>query len=140
MNCPSGHPNADGARFCGVCGLALAAAPPAPAPVPTTFPAATAPPTPASPQPWAAPAATSRPPQNGMGTAALVLGIIGLLIGGCILGPLAIIFGAVGISKANQGVATNKGSAVSGLILGIVGFLGWGLVVLIALGSSSSGY
>lgn len=82
----------------------------------------------------------TRPPQNGMGTAALILGIIGLLIGGCLLGPLAIIFGAVGISKANQGLATNKGSAVSGLILGIVGFLGWGLLVLIALGSSSTGY
>lgn len=135
MNCPSGHPNTDNARFCGVCGLALAATPP-PAPAPVVTPVAA--PVPAAPQQWAAPVAMSRPPQNGMGTAALVMGILGLLIGGCIFGPLAIIFGAVGISKANQGVATNKGSAVSGLILGIVAFIIWGVLALVILGSSSS--
>ncbi|MFI2508445.1 DUF4190 domain-containing protein [Streptomyces sp. NPDC018972] len=67
-------------------------------------------------------------PSNGMGTAGLVLGIIGLVcsltfflwIFGVILGILAIVFGAVGRGKANRGEATNKGSATAGLICGIV--------------------
>jgi hypothetical protein len=63
-------------------------------------------------------------PRNGMGTAALVLGILSFLCG-WILGLLAIIFGAIGIARANRGEATNKGMAVAGLILGIVFFSGW---------------
>jgi uncharacterized protein DUF4190 len=56
---------------------------------------------------------------NGLAVAALVCGIVGLLCLGFILGPLAIIFGGVGISKANQG-ADHKGLAIAGLVLGIV--------------------
>ncbi|MYW02720.1 DUF4190 domain-containing protein [Streptomyces sp. SID3343] len=56
---------------------------------------------------------------NGLAVAALVCGIVGLLCFGFILGPLAIIFGGVGISKANQG-ADHKGLAIAGLVLGIV--------------------
>lgn len=64
-------------------------------------------------------------PQNGMGTAGLVCGIIGLALSWiwCLGGPLGIlgiIFGGIGISKANQGQATNKGSATAGLVCGIV--------------------
>lgn len=61
-------------------------------------------------------------PQNGMGIAALVLGIIGVL--GCctfIFSILAIIFGWLGMKRANDGLATNKGMAMAGMILGIVG-------------------
>ena len=57
-----------------------------------------------------------------MGIAALVLGIIGVL--GCcsfILPVLAIIFGWLGMQRAQAGLATNKGMAMAGLILGIVG-------------------
>jgi hypothetical protein len=72
--------------------------------------------------------------QNGYGTAALVLGIVGLLLFGCILGPLAIVFGAMGISKVNKGLATNKGAATTGLVLGIVGLVGWGIWMLAAYG------
>jgi hypothetical protein len=56
---------------------------------------------------------------NGLAVAALVCGIVGLLCFGFILGPLAIIFGGVGMSRANQG-ADHKGLAVAGLVLGIV--------------------
>ena len=64
------------------------------------------------------------PPQNGMGIAALVLGIVGVATGWCtflIPSILAIIFGAIGIKKANQGLANNKPLAQWGFWLGIVG-------------------
>jgi hypothetical protein len=56
---------------------------------------------------------------NGLAIAALVCGIVGLLCLGFVLGPLAIIFGGIGLSKANQG-AEHKGLATAGLVLGIV--------------------
>lgn len=67
-------------------------------------------------------------PSNGMGTAGLVLGIIGVVcsltiameILGMILGILAIIFGAIGRGKANRGEATNRGAATAGLVCGII--------------------
>ncbi|WP_199034321.1 DUF4190 domain-containing protein [Glycomyces salinus] len=66
-----------------------------------------------------------------MGTTALVLGICGLASGwipvlGClgwVACVLAIVFGAIGLAKANGGQATNKGSATAGLILGIAGLV-----------------
>ncbi|TVL94378.1 DUF4190 domain-containing protein [Streptomyces sp. SAJ15] len=68
---------------------------------------------------------------NGMGTAALVCGIIGLVCGityflwvfAVILGILAIIFGAVGKGKAKRGEAGNAGSATAGLVCGIIGMV-----------------
>jgi hypothetical protein len=69
-------------------------------------------------------------PGNGMAIAALVCGIIGLLLFWFVLSPLAIIFGAIGISKANKG-ASGKGQAVAGLVLGIIGLIGY--VVLFAV-------
>lgn len=62
-------------------------------------------------------------PANGMGTAALVLGILGLFLFPIIFSILAIIFGSVGIGRVNRGQATNKGASVTGLVLGIVGLV-----------------
>lgn len=59
-------------------------------------------------------------PTNGMATASLVLGVLGFFIP--LLSILALIFGPIGISKANQG-ASGKGLAVAGLVLGILGTL-----------------
>lgn len=64
--------------------------------------------------------------ENGMGTAALVLGIVGIVAMcayglGIIPSILAIIFGKMGMTKADQGLANNRGSAKAGFILGIVG-------------------
>lgn len=56
-----------------------------------------------------------------MGTAALVLGILQFICLGPIATILAIIFGAIGVKKANRGQATNKGTALWGMWLGIVG-------------------
>jgi hypothetical protein len=75
-----------------------------------------------------------------MAVAALVCGIVGLVLffsvwGGIILGVLAVVFGAVGRSKAKQG-APNGGLAIAGLVLGILAlvssFLFLALVVSVA--------
>lgn len=146
MNCSAGHQNIEGAAFCASCGLAMGAVPPS-APVP--WPSATGAPGqwPAphtSANAWPAPPPTPgfaggqysslQRPQNGMGTAALVLGILGLLFG-CLLGALAIVFGSIGISRANAGRANNKGAATTGLVLGIIGFVVWTLIFLASAGS-----
>jgi hypothetical protein len=64
-------------------------------------------------------------PSNGLGVAALVLGIIGVagfcMWGlGVILGILALIFGIIGRSRAGRGEATNGGMALAGIILGSI--------------------
>ncbi|GAA2285222.1 hypothetical protein GCM10009853_045110 [Glycomyces scopariae] len=66
-------------------------------------------------------------PQNGMGTAALVLGICGVVTSwmpylcclGVVAGVLAIVFGGIGLGKAERGEATNRSSALGGLISGV---------------------
>ena len=68
-------------------------------------------------------------PSNGLGTTGFVLGLIGLVLSfvpviGMIAWPLVIlgiIFSAVGFSKAQKGRATNKGLAITGLVVSIVG-------------------
>ncbi|GAB3683229.1 DUF4352 domain-containing protein [Saccharopolyspora tripterygii] len=70
-------------------------------------------------------------PRNGMGTAALVLGILGLLLAwipiigfiGFILGALAIVLGIVGIVRARGGRATNLVVAAVGTGLGGLAFV-----------------
>jgi uncharacterized membrane protein len=74
-----------------------------------------------------------------MGTAALILGIIALLscwtlLGGVILGALALIFGIIGRRRANRGEATNGGAALAGAILGGLG-LAAALVILAVAGA-----
>jgi lysylphosphatidylglycerol synthetase-like protein (DUF2156 family) len=64
---------------------------------------------------------------NGLAVASLVLGIVGLVLAfipiigvvAWILGPLAIIFGFAGRSRAKRG-APNGGMAMAGLIMGII--------------------
>ncbi|MEU6843786.1 DUF4190 domain-containing protein [Streptomyces sp. NPDC046716] len=66
--------------------------------------------------------------RNGLGTAALILGIIGALSGvipflfwlAGILGVIALILGLTGSGRAKRGEATNKGVALTGAILGLV--------------------
>ncbi|AWN31175.1 DUF4190 domain-containing protein [Streptomyces sp. NEAU-S7GS2] len=69
--------------------------------------------------------------RNGMGITALVLGIVGIVLGLLIIlfwmswlpALLAVIFGFVGLSHARTGRATNKAMALTGVILGGVGLL-----------------
>ncbi|MBV9097306.1 MAG: DUF4190 domain-containing protein [Frankiaceae bacterium] len=64
-------------------------------------------------------------PDNGLGLAAMILGIVGLVlfftvIIGFVCGVLAIIFGVIGRRRARQGLATNNGQATAGLVTGIL--------------------
>ena len=77
-------------------------------------------------------------PSNGLATASLVLGILGIALFwflGFIMSILAIVFGGVGLSRAKAG-APGKGTATAGLILGIVGLL-LPLLLIFALNTSS---
>lgn len=83
-------------------------------------------------------------PRNGVGTAALVLGIIGVVLSwtvyaGFILGVLAICFGSVGLARAKRGEATNRGSAMAGLVLGIVAVALLAVLIVIGVGLYASG-
>ena len=90
-------------------------------------------PMPESPVPGAA-------PQNGMGTAALVMGILQFFCLGTVGSILAIVFGKIGMNKAEQGLATNRGAAKAGFILGIVGIALTvvGLIVAVTAGVFSA--
>ena len=79
-------------------------------------------------------------PQNGMGTAALVMGILQFFCLGTVGSILAIVFGKIGMNKADQGLATNRGAAKAGFILGIVGIALTvvGLIVAVTAGVFSA--
>jgi hypothetical protein len=67
-------------------------------------------------------------PQNGLGTAAMVLGIIALVLFftifiGVVCGVLAIVFGAIGRARVRRGQATNHGQATAGLVTGTIAVL-----------------
>lgn len=84
--------------------------------------------TPGAPQPGAPQQPPPQQMRNGLGTAALVLGIIGVLCGlvpllfwvAGVLAVLALVFGFVGIGRARRGQATNRGMAIWGTSLGAV--------------------
>lgn len=82
--------------------------------------------------------------QNGMGTAAMVLGIIAVvlfwtIVVGFICGVLAIIFGIVGRGRARRGMATNSGQATAGLVTGIIGLV-FALAIVILAASSPGNF
>lgn len=72
---------------------------------------------------------------NGFAITGLVCGIVGIFILQVILGPLAIIFGAIGLHRANRG-AKGRGMAWSGLILGIIDVVL--IIVLLAVARNHS--
>ena len=60
-------------------------------------------------------------PGSGMAVAGLVCGIVSLFVAGIILGALAIVFGAISLSRANKGLHGRRKMAIAALVLGIVG-------------------
>ena len=80
-------------------------------------------------QPYGGPAfgEARRPPRNGLGIAALVLGILAIITGlflvGGLLGIAAIVLGVLGRKRAARGEATNGGMALAGIVLGVLGLL-----------------
>jgi hypothetical protein len=83
----------------------------------------------------AAAAPRARSQSNGMAIAGMVCGIVGILIFSVILGPLGIIFGGIGLSRANAG-ASGRGMARAGIILGIIDIV---LFVVILVAASHNG-
>jgi hypothetical protein len=64
-------------------------------------------------------------PKNGLGIGALVVALIGLVfcwtvVGGIVLGVVAVILGIVGRGRAKRGEATNGGVAIAGTLLGVL--------------------
>ncbi len=79
-------------------------------------------------------------PQNGLGTAALVMGILQFFCLGTLGSILAVIFGKIGMNKAEQGLATNGDVAkwgfwlgIVGLILSVIGLILWLVLVAFAV-------
>jgi hypothetical protein len=81
---------------------------------------------------WA-PSSTGTQTQNGNGLAiaGLVCGLVGVLLFNYILGPLAIIFGGIGWSRANRG-ARHRGLAIAAVVLGVLDIVLW-IVLLVAV-------
>lgn len=77
------------------------------------------------------PAPPIRKPKNGFGTSLLVIGVAACIATVCspnaspgeglamLLGILGVVFGSLGIHSANGRMATNKASAVAGLVTSI---------------------
>jgi hypothetical protein len=77
-----------------------------------------------------------------MGTTALVLGVVALTLVllllfsplGAFLGLLAVLFGILGLLRANRGEADNRGQAVAGLVTGGIALL-VGIFLTISVGT-----
>jgi hypothetical protein len=76
-------------------------------------------------------------PSNGLGTAGLVLGIVGTVfcwvpLFGFALGVLAVVLGGLGMAAATRGEATNWTVAAWGVGLGIFALAFWPILIIIA--------
>lgn len=78
---------------------------------------------PPPPQPYAGYAPPPTTPKNGLGIAALIIAIVALMcvwtvMGGIVLGVVALILGFVGRGRVKRCEATNGGVAIAGIVLG----------------------
>jgi hypothetical protein len=80
----------------------------------------------------------TRSATNGMAVAGLVCGIVGLFVFAIVLGPLAIVFGAVGIARARAGAA-GRTMATWAIGLGVVDLVLW-IVLFIAASRNGTLY
>ena len=80
---------------------------------------------PPAPPPYPGYAPLPSAPSNGLGIASLVTAIIALLsvVGGIVLGVVAVILGFLGWGKAKRGEANNGGIAVAGIVLGFLSII-----------------
>ncbi|MFE6747351.1 hypothetical protein ACFVGM_15965 [Kitasatospora purpeofusca] len=117
-------------------------APPPEATDPWRTPAAESAPVPGAECPEPAPALRppyplpSPRPQNGMGVAAMVLGIIGTVLALTLIlfwfawlpALVGVVLGVLGLRLCRRGAATNRGTALAGVILGVLALLVSGTV------------
>ena len=68
---------------------------------------------------------------NGMAIAGMVCGIVGLVLAQIILGPLALIFGGIGLQRAKRG-ASGQGMAIAGIVLGVIDLV-LGIILAVAV-------
>jgi hypothetical protein len=90
---------------------------------------------PPPPQPYSGYGPPPQAPKNGLGIAALVIAIIALIsvVGGVVLGVVAVIFGFLGWQKARRGEATNGGVAIAGIVLGILSIIEAIVVIVLSV-------
>lgn len=87
-------------------------------------------------------------PRNGAGTAGMVLGIIGLVLGFVpVFGWLAIVIALVGLplscvgrSRARNGEATNRGQAEAGMVCNIIALVLTILAAIAMAAMAGAGY
>lgn len=74
-------------------------------------------------------------PKNGLGVASLVVAIIALfsVVGGVVLGVVAIILGFLGRGRVKRGEANNGGIAIAGIVLGALSIVVSIVVIAIAV-------
>lgn len=72
-----------------------------------------------------------------MAIAALVLGILSFFCLGPVAGVLAIIFGVLGLKKANE-IGSGKGMAIAGMVLGIIGTIVTILIFVLVIAAGDS--
>ncbi|CAN3128932.1 DUF4190 domain-containing protein [Mycobacterium sp. smrl_JER01] len=104
-----------------------------PPPPPGSYPGGYPPPPPGG---YGYPAPAPSAPKNGLGTGALVLAIVGLLlcwtvVGGVLLGIAAIVMGFLARGRVARGEADNGGVALAGIVLGAVAIVA--SLVLVAI-------
>jgi hypothetical protein len=69
----------------------------------------------------------------------LVVGIVGLALAwipglNFVLAVIATVFGSLGWWQANQGKATNKGMAIAGFVMGVIGVaIAVGLLIIVGM-------
>ena len=111
------------------------------APVPP--PGAPVPPPGASMRPPGVPATVVSTGDNSMGVLALIAGILGFTCMPFIGAVLAIIFGRIGIKKAEHGLATNGGMARVGFWLGVISLsltaLGFLIIIILSIVAAIAG-
>lgn len=146
-----GAQNIDEAAFCTNCGYAFAPREeqPAPSPLSGAYPPPEGYPPQAPPvygppagYPAQAPLPGYQQPlyvqpvavkPNGKATASLITGIIGMLVFPIVFSVLAVVLGTAARNeiKASGGWQTGEGSAIAGIVLGIIGLVGWVIALII---------
>lgn len=87
-------------------------------------------------------------PRNGLGLAALIVGIVSLLVAliplvgilGGLGGVVAVILGAVALVRVRHGQATNRGASITGVVLGglaVLATVAWLVVIFVLAGSNT---
>jgi len=106
-------------------------------------PGAPVPPPGASMRPPGVPVTVAATGDNSMGVLALIAGILGFTCMPFIGAVLAVIFGRIGIKKAEQGLATNGAMARVGFWLGVISLvlsaIGFAIIIILTIVAAIAG-